>query len=79
MLMLNIVLHNGGFKNKDNPIYLEMPCPDNLMLAIREYPISRCEILFVEKGKDMSLSTPQLIKPKKTGITELNNYKINLG
>jgi len=77
MLYLKIVLHNGTFNKPDNPIYMNIPVPSDLLVAIKNTgKITRAEFLFVEKGKEGKLLTPAIYNESNT---ELADYKINLG
>ena len=67
MLYLKIVLHNVI----NNPVYLEVPIPPELMNAVRCSKVTRAEFLFYEKGKDGKLATPA-----HSAITELNDFKV---
>lgn len=67
MLYLKIVLHNVI----NNPVYLEVPIPPELMNAVRFSKITRAEFLFYEKGKD-----GKVVTPARSGLTELKDFKV---
>ena len=78
MLMLKLVIHNGGYMKRDNPIYLNIPVPPELAIAIKETgKPSGVELLFHEQGKAGHLSRPMF--PKYEGTSEIVDFRLNLG
>jgi len=71
-LYMQIVLHN----EIGRPLYIEVPIPAELLDAVRQSKITRCEFLF--HGKTTSgLVTPvhSKIKPARSVKSELSNFK----
>ena len=65
---MKLVLHNVI----NQPVYLEIPIPPEVLAAIRTSKITSTEFLFYERGID----SRKLVTPASIAKTEINDFKV---
>ena len=66
MMYLKIVMHN----QINEPLYLDILVPPELVAAMKVSRITRAEFLLYEKGGD-----GKVVFPRLAGVSELNAFK----